>query len=629
MCGIAGATRNLLGSDPHQTLHWMNDAMLHRGPDMGEIHLDEAIGLCHRRLSIIDLSEDGRQPMSSSDGRFAIVFNGEIYNFPALRKELEKKGHLFRSRTDTEVLLALYQEEGTIGLQKIRGMYAYAIWDKEKKELFAARDRIGKKPLYFFHDGDRFAFASEIKSLLAIPSIKPKFDPTALVDYLKYLFIPHPKSIYSNIHKLAPGHFLLFKNGRVHIEEYWDVDFSETSNASEEELTEELLTIIEEAVQCRLLSDVPLGAFLSGGIDSSGVVALMNRLQPDPVITCTIGFKDKSYNEAEEAKTFAFSLGARHHEYYVEDEPAQVIKKLVWHFDEPFADSSMVPTYYVSQMARKNVTVALSGDGGDENFAGYGKYAIDQFENRVRQHVPSPLLRLLASFSGSMLSGSRVGKKLHSLSSSALLSPAQGFYVTNTFISDSQLQTLLAPELLAQVRDYDPAGHILGYYNRARGPDHLAAILYTDLKLLLPGDFLVKVDRMSMANSLEVRSPLLDQKVIEFAARIPSRFKLHGREKKYILKNALRGVLPSQVLQRKKHGFESPINKWFRHELRSMAETYLLYNEAMASFFNIHAIKQLWEQHQTGKQDHGTLLWTLFVFALWQEQWIAGGAVHV
>jgi len=619
MCGIAGATRNMLGDTPANVLNSMNQVMLHRGPDTGDIFLDSSIGLCHRRLAIIDLSEDGRQPMISSNGRYAIVFNGEIYNFLELTKELSDKGYRFRTKTDTEVLLVCYEEYGPGCLNKIRGMFAFAIWDKLKKKLFAARDRIGKKPLYFHFNKDRFAFSSEIKSLLEINSISKEIDPTAIVDYLKYLFIPHPKSIYKNISKLEPGHYLLFENEKLQISQYWDLDFSEPSRKSHTELEEELLYTIADAVECRLISDVPLGAFLSGGVDSSAVVALMDKISKTPVTTCTIGFDDKLHNEAIDAKDFAASLSTTHHEHYIKDEPAKIVEKLLWYFDEPFADSSMVPTYYVSKVARQNVTVALSGDGGDESFAGYEKYSIDRYENLVRQWTPRLLLDSVSSLASLFPTVTSL-KKLNSLSNSAKLTPAEGFYVTNTFATDEQLASLLSKNLSKQVQGYDPSYHLKRYYNSANGPDHIAKILYTDLKLYLPGDILVKVDRMSMANSLEVRSPLLDHKVIELAARIPSSLKLHRGHKKYILKNTFAKILPEDMLTRKKHGFDVPLNNWFRHELKEMAETSLFHNDAMQEFFQIPTIKKIWDQHQSGRNQHGTLLWTLFIFSLWMEK---------
>lgn len=617
MCGIAGATRKLLGNSPEATLSRMNEVMRHRGPDMGDMFFDESMGLCHRRLSIIDLSEEGRQPMHSEDGRYHIVFNGEIYNFIELRQELIKKGYHFHSGTDTEVLLKHYMEFGPESLKSVRGMFAYAIWDQLEKELFIARDRIGKKPLYYYMKGGEFAFASELKSILELPGIEKKIDLTAFVDYLKYLFIPHPKTIYENMFKLEPGHYLLLKNGELSIHSYWDVQFCPDDSRKENDLADELLAVIDDAVKCRLISDVPLGAFLSGGVDSSGVVSLMAKALNEPVTTCTIGFDSKKHNEADDARWFAERLHSRHHEHYIKNEPSKIINKLVWHFDEPFADSSMVPTYYVSNLARKNVTVAVSGDGGDESFAGYEKYSIDMFENNVRRWAPAQILNQVNRLTGT--AGKGVLKKLHSLSGSALLEPGYAFYVTNTFITDQQLKFLLSSDVLKAIKDYDPSEHITRYYNSQEGMDHLSRILYTDLKMYLPGDILVKVDRMSMANALEVRSPLLDHKVIEFAAQIPSRLKMMRGEKKYILKKALRKELPQEILNRKKHGFEVPLDLWFRNELREMAHRAFFENEDMGKFFNIDSINKIWCDHQSGKQNSGTLLWSLLVFSIWNR----------
>ncbi len=586
---------------------------------MGEVKLDSEMGLCHRRLSIIDLSEDGRQPMVSSDGRYTIVFNGEIYNFQELRKDLVSKGYEFHSRTDTEVLLSLYADQGPKSLQKIHGMYAYAIWDTKKKELFAARDRIGKKPFYYFHQGKKLAFASELKSILELGEIPTQVDYTAILDYFKYLYIPHPKSIYQNICKLEPGHYLLYKNGELKIKEYWDIDFSSSFDAPTRELGEELLETIHDAVKCRLISDVPLGAFLSGGIDSSGIVALMAQINQEPITTCTIGFDNKKHNEATYAKEFARKLKAKHHEQYINDEPAQIIKKLAWHFDEPFSDSSMVPTYYVSKMARQHVTVALSGDGGDESFAGYEKYTIDNYENRVREIVPSLLLKSLSGVAGCFRKQQTI-KRLHSLCSSALLDPAQAFYVTNSFITDLQAKQIFSDHFLREVQGYDPADHTRRYYHKANGEDHLSKILYTDLKLYLPGDILVKVDRMSMANSLEIRSPLLDHKVIEFAARLPSTLKFRRGNKKFLLKEAFRDLVGDDVLTRKKHGFTVPLNTWFRNELQEMAESSIFQTKQMEMFFSMSGLHEIWEQHQQAKMNHGTLLWSVFIFSLWVDR---------
>lgn len=620
MCGIAGATRSMLGDTPGRVLNQMNEVMVHRGPDAGDVFYDNNIGLCHRRLSIIDLSDNGKQPMKSDDERYVIVFNGEIYNFLELREELKESGLKFRTRTDTEVLLNTYIKYGIDCLQKIRGMYAFAIWDKKKKELFLARDRIGKKPLYYFYDGNDFAFASEIKSILQIPGITKKIDPTAIVDYLKYLYIPHPKSIYENIHKLEPGHYLIYRDGYIDIKQYWDIDFSTPLNNSVDDISGQLLSIISESVKTRLISDVPLGAFLSGGIDSSAVVALMAKMKSEPVKTCTIGFDESKHDESGYAKEFARQNNTEHHEYHVRDNVKNIIRKLVWHFDEPFADASMVPTYHVSRLAKETVTVAVSGDGGDESFGGYEKYSIDLMENRIRSLVPSIILKILGSLFRSCERGT--GKKIASLAESATLSPAEGYYVTNTFFPDNIMANVLSSSFKKEISGYNPIDHTLRYYNRANGPDHFSKVLYTDLKSYLPGDILVKVDRMSMANSLEVRSPLLDHKVIEFAAKIPSSLKVMKKHKKIIFKNAFKKILPSDVMKRKKHGFDVPLDNWLRMELKQMAYEYLFTREYMLDFFNLEEIKNIWNRHQEKRANYGTNLWILFVFSLWFEEFM-------
>jgi asparagine synthase (glutamine-hydrolysing) len=618
MCGIAGATIGLLGKNPEKTLLKMSNQMTHRGPDMGDVLIQGEIGLCHRRLSIIDLSEDGRQPMSSTDGRFSIVFNGEIYNYLELRKNLKKNGYVFKTNTDTEVLLSLYSEYGPKLLQYLRGMFAFAIWDNKKSELFIARDRIGKKPLYYTHNGSNFSFASELKSILVLKENNRQIDCTAFLDFMSYLNIPHPKSIYKTIHKLSPGHYLIFSMGKVKIHEYWDVDFSKTIDGNVNEIKDELFGIIKSAVECRLISDVPLGAFLSGGIDSSGIVALMASLSDNPVNTCTIGFNDSGHNEAVFAKRFSDKLGTNHKEHYIDNKPESILKKLIWHFDEPFSDSSMVPTYYVSKMARNNVTVVLSGDGGDESFGGYEKYLIDGYERRLNNLIPIFILQKISEFTENFTHFD-VLKKVNSICSSSLLSPEDAFYVTNSFFSPFQANILLQDSIKKEVNGYDPADHIRKYYKSANGEDHLSKILYTDLKLFLPGDILVKVDRMSMANSLEVRSPLLDHEVIEFAAKIPSHLKLRRGNQKFILKEIFRPLIGSQVISRPKHGFTVPLDSWFRNELYDTAIHFLLNSKLIENFFKKSALTVIWEQHQKRRFNHGVLLWSILMFSMWLD----------
>jgi asparagine synthase (glutamine-hydrolysing) len=565
--------------------------------------------------------------MFSEDRNYVIVFNGEIYNFIELRKDLQRRGYSFKTRTDTEVLLALYIEYGIESLQKIRGMYSFAIWNAEKRELLLCRDRIGKKPLYYFYDGRNIAFASEMKSILQIPNIKQSIDPTSVVDYLKYLYIPHPKSIFKNIFKLEPGYYLLYKDGEINISQYWDVDFSKPVSGDVFDIADQLLALIYDSVRVRLISDVPLGAFLSGGVDSSAVVALMAKAEGRPVVTCTIGFDDARHDEAGYAKDFAEQWKTEHHEYYIRknEDVETVLKKLVWHFDEPFADSSMVPTFHVCRVAKNVVTVALSGDGGDESFGGYEKYSIDLIENRIRRLMPRVILEILSSLCRGVDVGVR--KKIYSLASSALLSPAEGFYLTNTFFPDTIFSRVLSEDLKREVDGYSPFEHTNRYYSNANSTEHFSKILYTDLKSYLPGDILVKVDRMSMANSLEVRSPLLDHKVIEFAAKIPPVLKVKGRRKKIILKETFKNILPSELMNRKKHGFEVPLAKWFRSELKNMAHNYLFDKAYMHAFFNVSYIEEMWSRHQNSIADYGTNLWTLLIFSIWYEEFMEGNPV--
>ena len=623
MCGIAGFLRSCSPQADRSTLQRMGEVILHRGPDAGGVYLDETVGLAHRRLSIIDLSVDGNQPMTSVDGRYVIVFNGEIYNFLELRAELAKTGYQFHTRSDTEVILALYAAEGKDCLQRLNGMFAFALWDKERQTLFCARDRIGKKPFYYYHGGDdRLAFASEIKSLLELPGFQRLVEPTAIADYLKYLYVPAPKTIFKQVYKLLPGHYLeLTAGGEPVVRQYWDVEFGERSPGSFAVHCEELHELVRQSTALRMISDVPLGAFLSGGIDSSAVVALMAGASADPVTTCAIGFSDKAHDETPYAREVAELFHADHHEYFVQDDLLKTVASLPRHFDEPFADSSAVPTWHVSRLARQAVTVALAGDGGDESFGGYDKYVTELHEDRVRQTVPRPLLALLNGVARGR-SGT-LARKVRSLTGSALADPAMAFYRTNTFISDQDLDLLLAGETKSACRSYDPSEHTTRYWRRLQGADHVSCMLYTDLKTYLPGDILVKVDRMSMAHSLEVRAPLLDYRIIEKAATLPSRWKINGRNKKYILKETFNKVLPKHILHRKKHGFTVPLDSWFRHELKDLAQTRLFDEQRMGQYFDLSYLQRLWDSHQSGKVNHGTLLWSLLMFALWELEYVS------
>jgi asparagine synthase (glutamine-hydrolysing) len=601
----------------------MGSVIRHRGPDAGGEYLDDQVGLAHRRLSIIDLSEQGNQPMHSADGQLVIVFNGEIYNFLELRAELARQGVSFRTGTDTEVILALYALEGPACLERLNGMFAFAVWDKTAQTLFLARDRVGKKPLYYYHGGgDRLAFASEIKALLELPGMPRKIEPTAIADYLKYLYVPAPKSIFKQIYKLPPGHCLhLAIGGEPVIREYWDLDFSRPAVGTFTEHADQLMELVRQSTVQRMIADVPLGAFLSGGLDSSAVVALMAGASSTKVKTCSIGFADKAHDETPFAREVAELFGTEHREYFVREDLTGTVALLPRYFDEPFADSSAVPTWHVSRLARQAVTVALAGDGGDEGFGGYEKYVTELHEDRVRRSVPRPVLSLLNRAARGR--GGTLARKVRSLTGSALLDPAIGFYRTNSFVSDEDLAGLLTGRIKAACRGYDPSEHTTRHWRRLQGVDHVTRMLYTDLKTYLPGDILVKVDRMSMAHSLEVRAPLLDYRVLEFAATLPSSWKIKGRDKKYILKETFGRCLPERILHRRKHGFTVPLDSWFRGELKEMAARNLFDGSRMAQYFDLGYLRQIWDRHQARKENQGTLLWSLLMFALWEREYLS------
>ncbi|WP_339800264.1 asparagine synthase (glutamine-hydrolyzing) [uncultured Marinobacter sp.] len=628
MCGLAGFLRTpgTPERDAHkQWLEQMGQTIVHRGPDAGAVWLDDDAALVHRRLSILDLSEAGTQPMVSESGRYVIVFNGEIYNFRELRDELVAEGHQFRTGTDTEVLLTLYDVSGPECLQRLNGMFAIAIWDRAAKTLFLARDRLGKKPLYFYESGGHFAFASEIKALAPLPFVKREIRYDAVRDFFAYQYVPDPKTIYKNIHKLPPGHWLITDGQNSRQEQYWDVSFRSPSSASPQELEEGLYDLIDDAVRLRMVSDVPLGAFLSGGVDSSAVVGLMAHHASGPVTTCSIGFDSKRFDEVVWAKQVAQQFGTDHHEFTVRENVADSLTEIARFFDEPFADPSFVPTYFVSQLARQKVTVALAGDGGDENFAGYSKYRTDQIENRLRGYFPGAirhnLFPRLARMAAMINSGPT--RKARSLLGTLAQEPDEAFYTTNCFFRPDVWNALVIGELKRETQGYDPADITRTHYRRADTDDHLSRILYTDIKTYLPGDILVKVDRMSMANSLETRAPLLDYRVVEYAAQIPSALKLHGKEKKYILKKAFSKMLPEDILYRKKMGFSVPLAEWLRHEIRSLANQILTDTDGgLAQCFDMDKVNTLWQAHLSGDDRHTQELWSMVAFGLWWRDYV-------
>jgi asparagine synthase (glutamine-hydrolysing) len=619
MCGICGIFETR--GEPfvqRATLKAMADTLHHRGPDDEGFYCCGGIGLGFRRLAIIDI-KGGHQPLSNEDETIWIAFNGEIYNFEELNRRYLSRGHTFRTRSDTETIVHLYEELGEACFAELRGMFGLALWDGRRRRLILARDRIGKKPLFYSWDGQRLLFGSEIKALWKAGGISKEMDLDAVSDYFSYQYVPAPKTIYRNVRKLRPAHYLVADHSGIREVPYWDISFNQTRELSEGEWCEAFMAEYRTAVKSRLISDVPLGAFLSGGVDSSSVVALMNESH-SPVTTCSIGFTEESYDEAGDARNFATRLGARHFEHTVEAHAVDLIPKLAWHYDEPFADSSAIPTYYVSQVARRHVTVALSGDGGDENFAGYRRYKLTQNEERLRSFVPARLRKNLFGPLGEMYPkldwaprGFRAKSTFQSLARGAL----DGYFHGISCCPPALKKRLLSADVQKRLNGYDSIEVMRYYYDRADTADPLSRFQYVDMKTYLVDDILVKVDRASMANSLEVRCPLLDHKLMELIAQMPSGLKLRKGQGKYILRKSLQNVLPPDVLNRAKKGFAIPVAEWFRGELKDFAHDALFQHPD--GVLDHAFLTRCWKQHQRKQRDWSALLWSVLMFKTWQE----------
>lgn len=624
MCGIVGFSSEYAARrEPLDVIREMAQTLVHRGPDAGGEYTDNSICLGHRRLSIIDLSRKADQPMSTADGRYTIVFNGEIYNFRDLRAQLERDGATFRTSGDTEVLLQAFQ---CLGIEKcleaINGMFAFAIWDSVERKLFLSVDRLGKKPIYYSVAGGRIAFASELKAFHRLPGFRMDVELTAVADYFAYGYVPYPKSIFRGVSKLEPGTFLVWKEGMHKVETYWDVDFRDRSSRSEPELTEELYSIIEDAVKARMVSDVPLGAFLSGGVDSSGVVGVMSGHSDQKVRTCTIAFDDQGFDESRFARETAHAFGTDHSEFLVKKEEMHALEMLARHFDEPFGDSSFVPTFYVSRVARTAVTVALTGDGGDESFAGYNKYLTDAREHLCRQMLPSWMFQL-----GAGITRGRKGmlfRKVNSLCNAAMNTPAHSFFYTNSPLNHSLVDTYFNPGFVGRLKGYDSSELTRRLYEGAPASDHLSRVLYVDLKSFLPGDILVKADRMSMANSLELRCPLLDHRLVSFAASLPARLKLKGNRKKYLLREAFSKILPEETLVRPKHGFEMQLARELRGTYRDLVTTYLFSKDSLHEFVDRRTLEENWRHLCNGHNQFANSIWLALVFSIWYASIVGG-----
>jgi asparagine synthase (glutamine-hydrolysing) len=626
MCGIVGISGPELMENTaaaRELIERMLGVVEHRGPDDKGHHIETGVAMGMRRLAIIDLSA-GRQPISNEDGSIWIVFNGEIYNYRELRELLLARGHKLRTRTDTETIVHLYEDEGERCVERLRGMFAFAIWDRRERRLFMARDRVGKKPLHYTLIGRTLVFGSEIKSLLQHPGVKREVNPQAISDFLSFGYVPDPATAFNGISKLPPGHTLTFKDGLIRTRRYWDFDYFGDSaaqglrepEAPEEDYVERLRELIAESVRARLESDVPLGAFLSGGIDSSLVVAMMAREMK--VKTFSIGFSDAGFDELRYARIAARHFGADHHEFVVTPDVCRLVEEIVWHHDEPFADVSSVPTYVVSKMAREYVTVALSGDGGDEVFGGYERYVVDQRRQRY-ERLPAFLRRALLRASRALPQGAYGKRFLRNIA----LEPAARYVDSVThFDRDSQID-LFSVDARRALAGYDPAERFERTFAAPASRSGLDHLLYLDSKTYLPGDILVKVDRMSMANSLETRAPLLDHRLIEFAQTIPASLKLRGLETKYILKRAAAGLIPDEIINRPKQGFDVPIRRWFNRELREMLDDTLNDRRARErGDFNHRAVLAILDEHRRGVRDHSRQLWSLLVLELWRRAFI-------
>ena len=625
MCGIAGfitkekdapvATREIL-------LDKMCKIITYRGPDEQGAIVKESAALGMRRLSIIDL-KCGQQPIYTEDGNLAIVFNGEIYNFRELKKELESLGHRFKTNSDTETIVHAYEEFGVKCVEKLRGMFAFAIWNFREETLFIARDRVGKKPLFYsLTDEGNFVFGSELKVLLAHGEIKKEIDYSALDAYLTFGYVPEEFCIFKQVKKLEPAHFLIFKNGKITTEKYWDFKYEKiTEVKTENEYIAQLKELLKEAVQVRLISEVPLGAFLSGGVDSSTIVALMSQISGKPVKTFSIGFNEDSFNELKYARIAAKHFNTEHHEFIVTPDLVNIVDELVWHFDEPFADSSALPTYMVSKMARDFVTVVLSGDGGDELFAGYTRYVTDRkrsglekLPNVIRGGLLKPLSENLPhGFRGKNYlynaSLGAVDRYIDSVSHFNLLGKNELY--SQNFLSNLNGSFGAGADIFRKIAESVSTGNAVD------------KLLYLDSKTYLPSDILTKVDRMSMAASLEARVPLLDHKLIDFVTQIPPELKLKGLETKYIFKKAMEGIVPHEILYREKQGFGVPINEWINSNLRERIHAELQEKRTLErGYFEAKYIKTLLDEHSSNRRDNSYQLWILWMLELWHRRFV-------
>ncbi|MHB8773438.1 MAG: asparagine synthase (glutamine-hydrolyzing) [Syntrophales bacterium] len=633
MCGICGKIEFYDRPVEASLVKRMAATLHHRGPDDEGVYAKGSAGLGHKRLSVIDLTAAAHQPMTNETGTVWIVLNGEIYNYRDLKKELEQKGHLFRSHSDTEVVLHLYEQEGIGCVERLRGMFAFAIWDEGTRTLSLARDRVGKKPLFYYADADCLIFASEIKAILEDRKVERKPDFIAIHHYLTYQSVPAPFSAFQGIRKLPPAHYLVCRDGKRETTRYWNLSylpkFRADTAAEVEGLEEELRERLREAVAVRLVSDVPLGAFLSGGVDSSVVVALMSGVMGRPVKTFSIGFQEEAYDELRYAKLAADRFGTEHTEFLVKPDAVDVLPKLVWHYNEPFADCSAIPSYYVAKLAREHVTVALNGDGGDESFAGYDRYRANELALYC-EHIPRPLRNKLFPALAALLPASSDPHsffwRLKRFSQTLAMSPELRNAHWLCHFDNRMKAGLYTEEFKRSTEGVDSFAIILEKYAQADADTFTDRTLFADVALYLADTLLVKMDVAAMANSLEARSPFLDHELMEFAARLPAHLKLHRGKTKIILKNAFRNILPADIIGRKKMGFGVPLDRWFRNELKEMAYDLLLRERCIArGYFNGGYVRRILDEHVSGRWNWHYQIYNLLMLELWHRTFIDRG----
>jgi asparagine synthase (glutamine-hydrolysing) len=622
MCGICGVVsfHPDIPVEP-SILKRMNDSIRHRGPDDEGYYQDARASLAMRRLSIIDL-HTGQQPISNENGDVWVVYNGEIYNFKDVRAELERRGHIFKTQTDTEIIVHAYEEYGDDCVNHFNGMFAIALWDARKRRLFLARDRVGVKPLYYWADHSRLVFASELKALILHPDVPRQINLAALDLFLTLEYIPAPHTIYEGIFKLLPGHTLTVENGEVKIRQYWDVPYQPVSQ-SEAECAETLSGLINEAVRIRLISDVPLGAFLSGGIDSSTIVGFMSRNMSEPVQTFSIGFEDDTYDEVPYANAVAKHFGTNHHVEVLKPDIASLVEGLVPHHDEPFADTSIFPTYLVSQIASQKVKVVLSGDGGDELFAGYDTYIaekMDRYYGRLPGALRQRVLPKFAEWLPPQPAKKGLINKVKRMVEGGALDPSLQHTRWMMFLNSAEKDALYRSDLRATLNDNLTAEYFGGYFEKARRFDRLAQQQYVDVKTYLADDIMTKVDRMSMAVSLEAREPLLDYRIVEFALNLPPHMKLNGSRTKSVLRNAVKRLVPDLVLEKPKQGFSIPMKHWLRTSLKPMMLDLLSKDSLNQHGYFSHLVVAKWiQEHLDERANHSHRLWSLMVFEMWRR----------